>query len=243
MNVLVDLQEITVYFSSKKILNTISFNILEQEVVTIIGPNGAGKTTLLKVVLGLLKPQQGKVIKNNILKIGYVPQKLNFDQTLPLQVKDFLFIHRKITLKAIQETLQQVGGLYLLEKPFYGLSGGEKQRVMLARALLNNPNLLVLDEPTQGIDLSGQVELYRLLKNLKQKQKIALLLVSHDLNFVMAATDKVICLNQHICCMGHPESIKQHPEYMKLFPYTDQISVYMHNHNHKHALNNDIIFN
>jgi zinc transport system ATP-binding protein len=218
------------------ILEDVSLAISKKELVTVIGPNGAGKTTLLKVILGLITPTSGKVIKKSSLNFGYMPQRLHIDPSLPITVKRFLEFSRY--QGTLQEIVDAVGIKQLLEKSIHILSGGELQRVLLARALLSKPDLLVLDEPLQGVDISGQVSLYKLIYDIRQILGCGIFLVSHDLHFVHAASDKVICLNHHICCAGKPEEVKEHPNYQTLFSdYRPEVlAPYAHYHNHNHDI-------
>jgi len=185
--------------------------------MTLIGPNGAGKSTLVKVVLGLLTPQQGSIQYSPQVRIGYMPQRVQIDPILPLTVKRFLLLSRWASQENIPAILAEVGGEHLLKRPLHHLSGGELQRVLLARTLLGNPDLLVLDEPIQGVDVVGQCELYELIAQIRQTRQCGILLVSHDLHLVMAATDSVICLNQSVHCYGKPEAVVKHPAYAALF--------------------------
>lgn len=216
------------------ILDHVSFRIEEKKIVTIIGPNGAGKTTLLKILLGLLNPSSGTVRRKPNLVIGYMPQKIFFDQSLPLTVIKFLslFEQKMNPIKA----LELLNARSLAEKSIHVLSGGEFQRVLLARALLRLPRLLVLDEPGQGLDVLGQNELYHLIKKLRDHLNCAILLVSHDLHFVHSASDQVICLNHHICCAGSPEDIQTMEAYQALFggKRPGALAPYIHDHDHRH---------
>jgi zinc transport system ATP-binding protein len=195
-----------------------------------------------KAVLGLIKPHSGNVWKKPGLVIGYVPQKLQIDKTFPLTVKRFLKIDRKLPEAAIQEAVASVNVEALLESSIHGLSGGEMQRVLLARALLRNPQLLVLDEPVQGVDINGQIELYQLICDIRKVRRCSVLMISHDLHLVMSATDHVICMNQHICCSGHPEAITSEPSYIDLFGAASAktMALYAHHHNHQHDLHGDV---
>lgn len=223
--------------NDKVILDDVSLTISSQELVTIIGPNGAGKTTLLKIVLGLITPTRGNIVKPTSLKVGYMPQKLHVDPSLPITVKRFLELSR------YQDTFHQIVSAvnidHLLGNSIHILSGGELQRILLARALLSKPDLLVLDEPLQGVDINGQMSLYKLISEVRQILGCAVLLVSHDLHFVHAASDKVICLNHHICCAGKPEEVQNHPNYQLLFTgyRPDVLAPYAHHHDHHHDVN------
>lgn len=212
------------------------------EIVTLIGPNGSGKTTLVKAMLGLERPSRGEVWRRPGLTIGYMPQRLEIDPTLPLTVQRFLSLWSKSTKPAIAATLEDVGAARLLNARMQGLSGGEMQRVLLARALLRNPDLLVLDEPVQGVDVQGQGELYALIERIRNERGCGVLLVSHDLHLVMARTDTVVCLNRHVCCSGHPRAVSQHPSFRALFgPTAEAFGIYQHAHNHAHDAHGDVV--
>ncbi len=223
------------------IIENINIGVSAGEIVTIVGPNGSGKTTTLKILLGLQKPDSGTIHKKNGLVIGYMPQKITIDKTLPITVRRFLRLNslsRNLRdLNAINKIAHEFAITKLLGKQIHEISGGEMQRVMLARALLMKPQLLVLDEPTQGLDVQGQEEFYRIIESVKKKYGCGILMVSHDLHVVMAKTDRVICLNRHICCHGHPEDISKHPEYLSLFgkkEVGEQFAIYPHKHDHSH---------
>ncbi len=228
-------------FGDRTILSEVSLNLKKGEIVTLIGPNGAGKTSLVRVVLGLQKPSSGQLVRKDKLRIGYMPQKLHIEASLPLTVQRFLRLASK-DKRAIEESLVLTGIPQLIHSPMQSLSGGETQRVLLARALLRNPDLLVLDEPVQGVDVAGQSALYRLIADIRDQRGCGVLMVSHDLHLVMAATDTVICLNQHVCCHGHPESVTEDPAYLELFGQTTQsgIAVYTHHHDHDHDMHGDV---
>lgn len=224
-----------------EVLQNVSFTIASGEIVTLIGPNGAGKTSLVNLVVGLTQPSAGRVWRQPKLRLGYMPQHLRFDSTLPLSVERFL---RLATLDrgAIESYCARLGVTALLPQQLHGLSGGEMQRVLLTRAVLRRPQLLVLDEPTQGVDVLGQAELYRQIAALRDELGCGVLMVSHDLHLVMAKTDTVICLNRHVCCHGAPESVAQQPEYLQLFgKQAEAIAVYTHHHDHTHNLHGDIV--
>lgn len=231
MSVLVELNKIDVTYQQKQVLSQISLTLCRGELTTIIGPNGAGKSTLIKIVLGLIQPSRGHVLRAKNITMGYVPQKLNLNNALPITVARFLKLNCSSN-DIINETLAQLNITHLKAQAMHLLSGGEMQRVLLARALLNQPNLLVLDEPVQGVDVHGQVQLYELIQNLAEETGCTILLVSHDLHLVMARTDHVICLNKHICCHGKPQSVAMHPEFARLFGQREQqqLAVYTHHH-------------
>lgn len=234
MTTLVELQSVTVTFAERHVLDNVSIKLKRGEITTLIGPNGAGKSTLVKVITGLHKPTLGKVIRQKGIRIGYVPQKLRLNDTLPLSVDRFMQLAGRYSAQQRLDALEMVNGSRLIQSDMHGLSGGEMQRVLLARALLQKPDLLVLDEPVQGVDVTGQLELYRLIQQLRDLLNCAILMVSHDLHLVMAKTDNVICLQHHICCSGSPLSVTNHPKYIALFgrQASDQLALYQHQHNH-----------
>lgn len=240
---LVRLSQIDVQFGADKVLNNISLHLHNNCITTLIGPNGAGKTTLVRVVLGLLKPTRGNIWRRPGLRIGYVPQKLHIDRTLPLTVQRFMRLPHKVPDTDIEQALEAVEGRHLLQKSIHDLSGGETQRMLLARALLRDPQLMVLDEPVQGVDINGQIELYELIGNIRKTRHIGVLMISHDLHLVMAATDHVVCLNHHVCCSGHPESVSNDPSFQDLFgpAHASTLALYSHHHNHRHNLQGDVV--
>ncbi|MBR7889396.1 zinc ABC transporter ATP-binding protein ZnuC [Marinomonas sp. A79] len=241
---LVAFDKIGITFNGRVLLNSIDMSISEGEIVTLIGPNGSGKSTLIRTLLGLQTATSGEVIRHKSLRIGYMPQKLHIDPTLPLTVKHFLALVRGVDKAKIVPTLEKVGIGHLLSSQVHVLSGGETQRVLLARALLNNPNLLVLDEPVQGVDVNGQVELYNLIEGIRNELGCGVLMVSHDLHLVMAKTDTVVCINQHVCCSGSPQHVTGHPAYQALFgvPGADEsIAIYAHQHDHVHDEHGDVL--
>ncbi|HLJ63253.1 MAG TPA: ATP-binding cassette domain-containing protein, partial [Stellaceae bacterium] len=189
----------------------------------------------LRIVLGLARPDHGTVERRAGLRIGYVPQRVAIEDTMPLSVRRFLALVPGGSLEETQAALAEVGGTHTLDLPLGTLSGGELQRVLLARALLRAPDLLVLDEPVQGMDVGGQAEVFHLIRRVRDRRGTAVLLVSHDLHLVMAATDRVLCLNHHVCCSGHPETVTRDPAYRALFgPAIDGFAVYAHHHDHAH---------
>lgn len=240
---LISARDISLQFDQRNVLNDISFSISERQIVTLIGPNGAGKTSLVKIVLGLLKPSAGSVDTRKGLRIGYMPQRLHIDQSMPVSVDRFLKLAVNANNNEIDSALNEVGATSLKDNQLYSLSGGELQRVLLARALIQDPDLLVLDEPAQGVDVNGQAELYRLISDIRDRHSCGILLVSHDLHLVMSATDEVICLNQHVCCHGHPEQVSNDPAYLEMFGKKDAeaLAVYTHHHNHSHDLHGEIV--
>ncbi|MDU8924276.1 zinc ABC transporter ATP-binding protein ZnuC [Pasteurellaceae bacterium LIM206] len=239
---LVELKNIQVKFGEKVALQNINLKIYPNSVVTIVGPNGGGKSTLLKVLLKLQSPTAGRVIHDKALRVGYVPQKIHLDHSLPITVEKFLSLKKGINPREINQALDLLSIRHLIHNSMQKLSGGEMQRVLLARAILNRPNLLVLDEPTQGVDINGQIELYQLIHQTREKLNCAILMVSHDLHIVMADTNEVVCINQHICCAGLPETISNDPKFMHFFgdQFAKNIAFYTHHHNHKHDMHGDV---
>jgi zinc transport system ATP-binding protein len=232
---LIEVKSVTVRFGERTALSGVSVEVGAGEIVTLIGPNGAGKTTLVRVALGLVCPSGGAVRRKPGLRIGYMPQVLATDDILPMTAARFLALSGVTDREKISRALQQVGASGVAESQLSNLSGGELRRVVLARALLRDPELLVLDEPVQGVDVVGQSELYDLITGLRDSIGCGILMVSHDLHVVMAATDKVVCINHHVCCTGHPEAISRHPEYLALFgPASERLALYTHGHDHRH---------
>jgi len=223
------------------ILDGATLTLHRGEIVTLIGPNGAGKTTLVRCALGLLAPNSGQIVCKPGLRIGYMPQKLHIEPSLPLTVDRFLALAGG-NFKQRCSALRLVGVQQLQQRPMQRLSGGETQRVLLARALLREPELLVLDEPVQGVDVAGQAALYQLITRIRDERGCGVLMVSHDLHLVMATTDTVVCLNQHVCCHGHPEKVSAHPAYLELFgeATNPSIAVYTHHHDHEHDIHGDV---
>ena len=213
---LVKLENAGVYRSSKWLVRGISLEINQGQIVTLIGPNGSGKTTTAKMILNILNTDEG-LVKGNANKMAYVPQKINIDWTMPLRVIDFMKITSSLTNTQITESLVMTGVDKLLYNQIHSLSGGEFQRVLIARAIAKKPDLLVLDEPVQGVDFNGEIALYNLIKDISVNLNCGILLISHDMHFVMSTTDHVICLNGHICCSGSPSNVVKNPEYIKLF--------------------------
>ncbi len=240
-DLLINAERICVSLHGKRILDKVDLQVHRGEIVTLIGPNGAGKSTLVRVILGLLKADSGTVTHARNTRIGYMPQRLSIDSVLPLTVKRFLTLAHKCSTQTLIETLTEVGAEALLDAPMQTLSGGETQRVLLARAMLRSPDILILDEPVQGVDITGQDELYRLISEIRRRHGCGILMISHDLHLVMSATDKVFCLNRHVCCSGHPDSVRVDPNYVALFGKAPVLMPYSHHHDHSHDTHADII--
>ena len=240
--VLIEARGLGLVLGGRTILDHVSLSVRRAQVVVVIGPNGAGKTSLLRVLLGLWEPSSGELARARRLRIGYMPQRVQVDPILPLSVRRFLTLRHRATLPRLRQSLEQVGVPQLLNAPVDTLSGGEMQRVLLARALLGEPDLLVLDEPAQGVDVVGQGEVFDLIDRLRRDTGCGVLMVSHELHLVMAAADVVVCINQHVCCTGRPEEVSRHPEYQRLFPDAGVrgIGIYTHHHNHVHGLTGEV---
>lgn len=236
MTSLAHLEHLSVELDGRRVLDNISMELEKGKITTLIGPNGAGKSTLVRVILGLQKPTSGSISKPKKLKIGYVPQKLKLNELLPLSVTRFLNLAGKFSKQERIDALRLVGAEHLINNNMHRLSGGENQRVLLARALLQRPALLVLDEPAQGVDVQGQIDLYELIDSIRHRFDCGVFIVSHDLHLVMAKTDNVICLHHHVCCSGSPATITQHPSYIALFGNTarESLAFYHHDHSHHH---------
>ena len=232
---LVKLENAGVHRSSKWLVRGISFEINQGQIVTLIGPNGSGKTTTAKMILNILNADEG-LVTGNANKMAYVPQKISIDWTMPLRVIDFMKLTSNLNNHQINESLTMTGVDKLLYNQINSLSGGEFQRVLIARAIAKKPDLLVLDEPVQGVDFNGEIALYNLIKEISISLNCGILLISHDMHFVMSTTNHVICLNGHICCSGTPGSVVKNPEYIKLFGEhnSETLSYYQHNHDHSH---------
>ena len=240
-NILVKLNNVGIQQNEKWLVKGVSLEVEKGKIVTLIGPNGSGKSTTAKIALGIYKNIEGNVEKftNNV---GYVPQKISIDWTLPLRVKDFMVLTDDIKDELLDEALSLTGVIHLKEKNLGNLSGGEFQRVLLARAISKKPELLVLDEPVQGVDFTGEIALYELIKKISEKLNCGILLISHDLHTVMSATDHVVCLNGHVCCSGSPKDVARNNEYKALFgeQASQTLSVYEHKHDHEHSIDGKI---
>jgi zinc transport system ATP-binding protein len=243
---LVEAEGVDVILGGLRIVSGVSVAVAAGEVVTLIGPNGAGKTTLVRVLLGLLAPSVGVVRRRPGLRIGYMPQRMAVDPALPLTAERLL---RLVAPPGgggafrVRAALDEVGARSAASTAVQELSGGELQRILLARALLREPDLLVLDEPVQGVDVAGQAELYGLIGRIRERRHCGVLMVSHDLHLVMAATDRVVCLNHHVCCAGHPETVSRDPAFAALFgpQAAAAFAVYHHHHDHRHDAHGDVV--
>ena len=240
-NILVKLNEVGIKQNDKWLVKGVSLVVEKGKIVTLIGPNGSGKSTTAKIALGIYKKIEGQVEKytNNV---GYVPQKISIDWTLPLRVNDFMLLTENLKDEAVNEALSLTGVIHLKNKNLGNLSGGEFQRVLLARAISRKPDLLVLDEPVQGVDFTGEIALYELIKKISDTLNCGILLISHDLHTVMSATDHVVCLNGHVCCSGSPSDVARNNEYKALFgeQASQTLSIYEHKHDHVHSNDGEI---
>jgi zinc transport system ATP-binding protein len=233
---LIAARDIVVTYGAAKVLDGVDMEIDAGEIVTLVGPNGSGKSTLVKVLLGVVRPEIGAVSRKRGLRIGYVPQKLHIDANLPMTVARFLSLPTRHAADEVQAVAARTGIVGLEQQQMTSLSGGQFQRVLLARALLTSPQLLVLDEPTQGLDQPGEASFYALLEQVRQETGVGVFMVSHDLHVVMSASDRVICLNHHVCCSGTPTVVQSAPEYRALFGHGTHgaLALYQHDHDHKH---------
>ena len=235
-DIVLKVENVGVSVNGKSLVRGVSLEVKKGEIVTLIGPNGSGKSTTAKIALGIYKKIDGKV-KTFTDKIGYVPQKISIDWTLPIRVLDFMTLTEELTQDQINSALNMTGVEHLKNKSLSNLSGGEFQRVLIARAISKQPELLVLDEPVQGVDFKGEIALYKLIKEISEKMKCGILLISHDLHVVMSATDFVVCLNGHVCCSGTPHKVVQDNKYRELFGdrASNILSLYEHKHDHTHS--------
>ena len=233
---LIETHNLTLRYGKETVLHDVAFTIDRAEIVTIVGPNGSGKTSLLRAIIGAVKPTMGQVKRNPDVKLGYVPQKLHIDETLPITVSRFLRLPRGASKSEIDGALVQAGVPDLALAQMSQLSGGQFQRVLLARALIGKPDLLLLDEATQGLDQRGSASFYQQIEKVRQDTGCAVLMISHELNVVMSASDRVICLNGHVCCEGTPAVVASAPEYRALFGTGTggALALYRHHHDHNH---------
>jgi len=240
---LIEAHGLCVSLGSTKVLTDIDLSLQAGEIVTLVGLNGSGKSTLVKVLSGLIEPDSGSVNRRPGLRIGYCPQHAHPDSTLPMSVMDFLKLTHAAPTMDASKVLEEVGIGGLEDRQLPALSGGEYQRLLLARAMLRQPDVLILDEPMAGVDVAGQGDLYHLIPDLRDRYGCGVILVSHDIHVVMAATDRVICLNHHVCCSGQPESVAVHPEFISLFgaQVAETLAVYKHHHDHSHDLHSDTL--
>lgn len=222
--------------TGKWLVRDVSFDLAPREIITLIGPNGSGKTTTMRMAIGLLEPTEGTAQRRSDLAIGYVPQKIAIDWTMPLTVERFMRLTRNVTNREIDAALERTGVGSLRQSEVRGLSGGEFQRVQLARVMVGKPDILVLDEPVQGVDFAGEIALYELISELRDELDCSVLLISHDLHLVMGATDRVICLNGHMCCNGSPQMVSESDAYRDLFGSraASALAIYQHSHDHTH---------
>ncbi len=235
---LVSVRAVALRQGGRPLLSGVDLDVRKGEIVTIIGPNGAGKSTLVKLVLGILKPDTGSIVKQAGLRVGYVPQKFQADRAIPMTVVRFMALGFDASRAAVEAALREAGAAHTANQQISELSGGETQRVLIARALLREPDLLVLDEPASGVDYAGEAELYDLIGALRDKRGLGVLLVSHDLHVVMAKSDRVLCLNGHVCCSGRPEAVAKNLDYQRLFgpEAARSLAVYHHHHDHRHDI-------
>lgn len=236
MNELISLNSVTLGYDGKIVLRDIDLTVKRGEIITIVGPNGSGKTSMMRALIGALVPTTGSIVRSRALRLGYVPQKLNIDHSFPITLRRFLSVPKRINPEQVTEAASLVGMGDFLDQQIATLSGGQFQRALLARAIIDAPDLLLLDEPTQGLDQNGSARFYQLIAYLKEKLDCAIVLVSHDLHVVMSASDRVICLNGHICCEGTPSVVSSAPEYRALFGSGTQgaLAIYQHQHDHVH---------
>ena len=234
---LIETTGLSLAYQGNVVLRDVNLSLHPGEIVTIVGPNGSGKSSLVRALIGAMKPAKGVVKRARSLKIGYVPQKLAIDGTLPLTVMRFLNLPRRIKTDSARQALEDAGVPSLADRQMIDLSGGQFQRVLLARALLEAPDILILDEPTQGLDQPGSASFYQQIESVRQKTGCAIVMVSHDLHVVMAASDRVLCINGHICCEGTPEIVASAPEYRALFGSGTKgaLALYRHQHSHSHG--------
>lgn len=233
---LIKIENIALKINDQQIIKNISFELNKGQITTLIGPNGGGKTSIARILIGVLQPSSGKVQKKSNIKIGYMPQKINVETTIPMKVYDFLKLstHKINFDDNIKNLITRLKIDTILNQQIHNLSGGQMQKILFLRSIINKPDLLVLDEPTQYMDLNATEEFYQIIDEIRESQNCAILLISHDLYTVMQKTDAVFCINNHICCHGTPEDINQHPEYLSLLGNRSNLAIYQHHHNHKH---------
>lgn len=236
MSALIETRNLELAYGGRTVLRNVNISIERGEIVTIVGPNGSGKSSLLRALIGAISPLSGSVTRAPDLRIGYVPQTLSIDGTLPITVARFLNLPSKVSAEAAHRALEDAGVPELSQRQLSALSGGQFQRVLLARALLHAPDIVILDEATQGLDQPGAAQFYRQIEAVRQRHACAVLMVSHDLHVVMAASDRVLCFNGHVCCEGTPQVVADAPEYRALFGSGTQgaLALYRHEHDHDH---------
>ena len=233
---LLDAVDLTVRYQDNTVLDHVSLSLMPEDFITVVGPNGAGKTTLLKCLAGLIEPHGGKVTRRTGLNLKYIPQRMHVEPSMPMTVSHFLKLNNMSHETNLEATARETGILPLLLRPLHGLSGGEWQRVLLTRCLMTTPDVIILDEPAQNLDISGQLQFYAQLEEIHKERKISVIMVSHDLHMVMASTRQVICLFHHICCSGEPTAVARDPEFIQLFGHdmAKMMAVYQHQHDHNH---------
>lgn len=243
MTSLLTLEHVGLVKNGRTILDHVDLKVAAGEIVTLIGPNGAGKSSLVKLALGLDQPTRGSIITQADLRIGYLPQRFAVDPSLPITVRRLLNLTTQSDESRLHAALDEAGVGHLMDDSVHTLSGGELQRVLLARVILREPHLMVLDEPTQNMDIAGAVECYQIIQRVRDKIGCGVLLVSHDLSIVMAATNRVYCLNGHVCCSGHPDDVSRDPEFLRLFGAAGAgtLALYKHDHDHEHAPDGHVV--
>jgi len=233
---LITVEQLSVSYGAHRALHDVNLVVEPNEIVTIVGPNGSGKTTLLRAIVGAIPATRGSVVKKPGLRIGYVPQRLHVDPTFPITVARFIDLPRGVDKNTVNASLERAGVPDIASRQMSRLSGGQLQRVLLARALAGSPDLLLLDEPTQGLDQPASAAFYRLIEDVRRETGCSILMISHELHVVMAASDRVICLNGHVCCQGSPDIVSSAPEYRALFGSGTggALALYRHEHDHTH---------
>lgn len=238
---LISIENLCVNYGAKTVLHGVDLKVNAGEIITIVGPNGSGKTSLLRAIIGATPLKEGKVTLKTGLKIGYVPQRLNFDSSLPMTVERFMNLSNNISKKECFNALEKAGAPDIFRNQISQLSGGQFQRVLLARAIMNKPDILLLDEATQGLDQPGSALFYKQIEEVRRDTNCAVLMISHDLHVVMSASDRVICLNGHVCCSGTPANVASDPEYKAMFGAETEgtLALYQHHHDHDHDYDHD----
>ena len=241
--VLIEARDLGVSRGRHWLVRGVNLVLHEREIVSLIGPNGSGKSTTVKAILGILRPDEGEIQRVSNIRVGYVPQQLTIEHTLPLTVRRLMSLTGRCTKQEAEVALDMVGVAHLIDAPVQALSGGEFQRALLARAILRKPDVLVLDEPVQGVDFAGEIAMYELIDTLRHQLECGILLISHDLHIVMGRTDTVICLNGHVCCSGPPQSVAASAEYQELFGVkgAETLAIYTHHHDHAHLPDGSVV--